>query len=438
MKIILILVLVLVVSINALNNQFLHISDVHYSSAMNSLLYNASVMCIGPTVTKEFDHKEHEDLIEDTERLNLPTNGLYGRYGCDTNQLLLSEVISEMLNVNSNPDFIIYTGDGAGHGLPNGPWSESQSTLAKSLYGAYPNTQFIPTIGNNDVFPDYNSQCNDSNLQFLYETWAQWIPTNQVSSFLYRGSFVVSPVSGLTIISLNTILYSVKNKNTFSTPQDPCGQFAWLEQQLIAAKQAGNSVYIIGHIFPGLDPFYLQGTWKSQYQTAFFNITSDYQTTITAGFFGHIHRDEIRSIQFDNPSLTNNHYFPMFIGSSITPVYFNNPTFKQFTYDSQSKNITDITAYFSDVYISNLKGHMNWTEEYDFVSIYDIDNQYGIGGDQLNSLMERMVSSNSIFNNYDNFRSGSYLSDSPSMTCLINAATIDELNACTYIAANVA
>ncbi|EGC29662.1 hypothetical protein DICPUDRAFT_84333 [Dictyostelium purpureum] len=438
MKLLFVLLSLVFTAVRAAQNyQFIHVSDIHYSASVNSLLYNATTSCIEPSsLSTESDHHEHDQILLKSKKFSSPTSGLFGRYGCDTNDVLLDEVMKQMTMAQPNPDFIIYTGDGAGHSLPVGPWQESQSTLAKQFLNSYPNTQIIPTIGNNDVFPDYNSQCGDNNLAFLYSIWSQWIPQDQTSSFQYRGSFSISPVPGLVVISLNTVLYSTKNKNVFSTPNDPCGQFGWLEQQLQSAQQNGDSVYIIGHIFPGLDPFYLSATWNSQYQTSFFNITTAYKSIINGGFFGHIHRDEIRAIQYANPSQD---YFPMFIGSSVTPVYFNNPSFKVFTYSPNTNVVADYSAFFADVYISNLQGFMNWTKEYDFTKTFGISSQAnGINGQVLNTLNYNMQFSNILFNTYDNFRSASYLADATITHCLNNAATVEELNACSDMSQTVA
>ncbi|KYQ91228.1 putative sphingomyelinase [Tieghemostelium lacteum] len=418
---------------NAFNYQFFHLSDVHYSSAVNSQTYNQSTMCIPPALYEEMKKMEvddHHDIIKSTKSsiFNNTASGLYGRYGCDTNSQLLQSTIQQMKIINPTPDFIIYTGDSVGHSLPQGLWQESQTTFVKTVQSEFSqqDTIFIPSIGNNDVFPDYNSQCSDQNLQYLTTLWSEWIPSDQVQNFSISGSLVFNPVPGLTVISLNTVLYSVKNTNSFQNAQDPCGQFAWLEYQLQVARQNNQYVYIIGHIFPGLDPFYLQTTWKVPFITSFFNILSNYEDVLKSGFFGHIHRDEFRSVFISNFTTG---YFPMFIGSSITPVYINNPSVKIFSYEASTANVTDFTAYYADIYISNLLGSMTWKYEYSFVNDY-LSTSIGIDGTVLNDFVDVMQANDNIYDAYDDHRTSNYLSDNTVNLCLAQSLTVDSFNDC--------
>jgi len=60
---------------------------------------------------------------------------------------------------------------------------------------------------------------------------------------------------------------------------DPSGQLAWLVSELDAAEQAGENVYIIGHMAMGLDDALHDG---SNY---FNQIVDRYSATIAALFF---------------------------------------------------------------------------------------------------------------------------------------------------------
>lgn len=413
--------------------QFIHLSDVHYSSLVNTIDYNSSTSCVPPSVhstleASDHDHGDIQSLLLKKEKGTLPTSGLYGRYGCDTNGLLFQSLMTELSSAQPNPDFIIYTGDSVGHQLPISPWTESQTTFAKTVATTYPNTQFIPAIGNNDVFPDYNSGCSDNNLQFLEQTWGQWIPQDQKANFLQMGSYAVSPVEGLVVISLNTILYATKNPNKWATPLDPCGQFAWLQQQLVAAQQNNSAVYLIGHIFPGLDPFYLETTWNPQYITTFLNLLATYPDVVKAGFYGHIHRDEFRSVQ--TGVSPNYYFFPMFIGSSITPVYINNPSYKVYSYNT-GMNITTFSSYFTDIYVSNLNGNTTWSLQYEFSQEYLLtpdETDAGLNGETLNTLVNKLKESDTLYSLYDSHRTSNYLPDSVTNLCLAQSTTADQID----------
>jgi hypothetical protein len=45
------------------------------------------------------------------------SGGVYGRYGCDTSNVLMLSTYSAMRAVLPNPKFVVVTGDWAGHGL---------------------------------------------------------------------------------------------------------------------------------------------------------------------------------------------------------------------------------------------------------------------------------------------------------------------------------
>eukprot|EP01132_Coremiostelium_polycephalum_P007564 gene7564-9299_t len=401
---------------NGYTGQFLHLSDVHYSSVVDSVKYNSTTYCMGDSFDKKLISHHHQEDEQHLFSGNIgpdPSSGLFGRYGCDTNYLLFNSTMEELIKRAPNPDFIIYTGDSAGHTLPQGDWLESMSTFAKTVAIYYPNTTFIPTVGNNDVFPDYNTTCSDGNLLYLSVIWGNWIPDDQFANFTKFGSFSVKPVPGLRVISLNTVLYSTKNKNTFDN--DPCGQFQWLEDQFNEASMLGEQVYVIGHIFPGIDTFFMLPTWKNQYIVTFFDLIQEYSSVVTAGFFGHIHRDEFRVASYDIDT-----YFPIFIGSSITPLYQNNPSFKIYHYN-RAFNVTNFQTYYTDIYSSNLMSQLTWHFEYSFLEQYLINDNSGINGQVLNQLIQNMQTSPALFDAYNTHRSSNYLQDTLNIYCVTSS-----------------
>lgn len=50
-------------------------------------------------------------------------------------------------------------------------------------------------------------------LIILSQLWKDWIPSAQISTFQQMGSYSDSPIRGLRIISLNSVIYSEKNKS---------------------------------------------------------------------------------------------------------------------------------------------------------------------------------------------------------------------------------
>ncbi|EGG13601.1 putative sphingomyelinase [Cavenderia fasciculata] len=417
---------------NASSYTFMHLSDVHYSSMVNTVLYNDSTLCLASSL---FKSQYIQDLEIPIFNDPLTHSGLYGRYGCDTNLELFNSTLVDMFNNYDlgETGFIVFTGDSAGHALPYDDWSNSVITFSKVISETYSgtNTTFIPSIGNNDVFPDYNSSCSDGNLEFLASVWDEWIPESQKANFLKMGSYAVSPAPGLTVLAVNTVLYSVKQKNIFSG--DPCGQFAWLTNELEIAAANNNTVYIIGHIFPGLDPFFQIETWKEDYIFQFMDVVKNYTDIVKGGFFGHIHRDEYRSYDLSIPPTPDTQhsaaghkeedvfsnsdmFFPLFIGSAISPLYQNNPSYKVYQ-ATPTFSIYNITTYYSDLYVSNFNGYINWTVEYNFAEEYKIQSEF-IDGAALADLTTRFFMDPVMYARYDDHRAANFLPDIVDTLCL--------------------
>src|SRR5690554_2330405 len=79
------------------------------------------------------------------------------------------------------------------------------------------------------------------------------IPESSIESLEKMGSYSISPVAGLKIISLNSILWAIRNP-AYSKSSDPCGQLKWLGTQLQQAKDNSERFHIF-HV--NLIPEYL-------------------------------------------------------------------------------------------------------------------------------------------------------------------------------------
>jgi len=353
------------------------------------------------------------------------SNGMFGRYGCDSPYSLVSSLIQAILEVESNPDFVILNGDFSAHMVfdPNIIYNASM-TVTKMLLDAYPHTQILPTVGNDDFYIDYNATCSDEIYSFYTKIWNQWLPSDGIDYFLQSGSYMIKPSTGLKIIVLNTILFAPRNINDLGA--DPCGVFAWLENELQDSIKNSEKVYLSGHIPPGTDSFSGTPLWKSNYEDMFYNITSKFPNII-AMFFGHIHREEFR---------IHENAAPIFIASSLSPVYLNNPSFRLFNYNSNSDfSLVNYIQYYMDLFDSNLNGVADWQTEYDFLEAYQVNDL------SFNSVKKIL---NSIQNNtalYMEWNSRWTSQHDPSRVLLICAMMFQELsdfNQCVAVNTQVA
>eukprot|EP00736_Rhodelphis_marinus_P003563 Rmarinus@m.23034 len=285
--------------------QFFHISDVHFDPWYDPTL-TPETLCrpvdppknvlglADPFTTLENKHSTFDEYVA------------FGKLGCDAPPLLLQETIKAMRHVNPRPEYLLVTGDFAAHRLSW--WGDvyilkAIEIMSKKLVAAFPESSFIPALGNNDMCPHYSLTCDDVWLQRIYELWAPLVPAlrekENKRSFLRGGYYVVHTKKKLRVIVLNTVYYSMQA----SPPQsaaDPCGQFEWFKAQLESAKHAKEKVYVISHVPPGISVKReitmgdAEQLWHDYYTVAYQTLSLAYADTIAGQFYGHTHRDEFR------------------------------------------------------------------------------------------------------------------------------------------------
>ncbi len=96
---------------------------------------------------------------------------------------------------------------------------------------------------------------------------------------------------GLRIVTLNTDMYYKANSYAFLHAADPdySGMFSFLIQELQKAEDAGQRVWIVGHVLSGWD-----GTNPlPNGSDMLYQIVERYSPHVIAGlFFGHTHEGE--------------------------------------------------------------------------------------------------------------------------------------------------
>lgn len=126
---------------------------------------------------------------------------------------------------------------------------------------------------------------------------------------------------------------------------DPFGQFAWLEGRLTAARVGNYKIYLLGHIAPIVTSYNQHEMWKSVYVDSFLAVVSKFDDVIAAMLFGHVHSDEFRVVDHSVYNLS----VPILMSGAITPIYDNNPSFKVFRYDRETKELLDSQVYSAPV-----------------------------------------------------------------------------------------
>jgi sphingomyelin phosphodiesterase len=186
--------------------------------------------------------------------------------------------------------FTIFTGDIVDHAV----WLVNETQVTTDINNAYSRMASLPhlytTAGNHEAAPvnAFNPAAVKTSLdiQWLYNLLAtdnQPYLGSDAQEILNFGAYSTKVAGGnLRIISINSNLYYKENYWLYepTMEKDPSGQLAWLVSELDSAEQAGERVYIIGHMAMGLDDALRDG---SNY---FNQIVDRYSATIAALFFG--------------------------------------------------------------------------------------------------------------------------------------------------------
>jgi sphingomyelin phosphodiesterase acid-like 3 len=201
------------------------------------------------------------------------------------------------------------------------------------------------------------------------------------------GGYFSAPLAAIpnTRILILDDVYSSARYATCAKLPDPtpaAAQLAWLDAQLADARAHHQSVWVLGHIPPGVDLYNTavrQIDVCAQGQPVMFlsseklaQTLAAYPGTVRLALFGHTHADEMRLLLPEPaaPSSTSASQpvgIPLKITASITPVNGNNPSFTLAQIDPATATLTD----YSVIVASNQTGiATTWSKEYTYSATY--------------------------------------------------------------------
>ncbi|KAI1319696.1 hypothetical protein EDD11_003390 [Mortierella claussenii] len=277
----------------------------------------------------------------------------WGDYNCDAPAKLGQDLLKFVPSV-ANINFTILTGDVPPHDV----WLETQASvlsLEKTAYDVMSSglsSTVYPTVGNHESAPVnlFPTPASGVDNKWLYDSladnWSRWLPSDAVNSVKEFGAYTVSPQPGFRIISLNNNFCYTMNFYLYGHTKeyDPFGELRWLINQLQAAEDAGERVWIIGHVGPSQTDC-LQN-WSAQY----YQVIQRYSPHVVAEqFFGHTHYDEFALYYQPGAKNAQNAISTAWIGPSATPYTDLNPGFRVYKVDTGSWNIYDSQTYVADL-----------------------------------------------------------------------------------------
>mmetsp|Transcript_46579 Transcript_46579/g.86526 ORF Transcript_46579/g.86526 Transcript_46579/m.86526 type:complete len:472 (-) Transcript_46579:365-1780(-) len=321
----------------------------------------------------------------------------YSAYGCGTSHGLLESAIDSVSQVIEKgevpkPDFIMFTGDSTRHdtqdvklhGFNSSKASisyvvnEAMSTVYNGLEQRFPDVSIVALpsldLGNNDLLGDYllnvtsDAPClaieNGSDGPILPNATNPWlihvadrfkhlfVDDEEYAVFACGGYMNRRLHGGLRLISLNTMVWSLRHEPIVPNGTDPFGEHSWLRVQLEAAKSQGDKVYLTGHVPPMLQSY--QGTigkplWRNDHIARFFDAVAAYSDTVAGLFFAHVHSNELRAV----PGLPEDSP-PMLITGSLSPCYTTTPFYSFVSYDrGETKFPVDLVTYNLNLEVHN-------------------------------------------------------------------------------------
>lgn len=323
---------------------------------------------------------------------------LYGAFKCDTPYYLglaALQAIAPLTGThgNSSVAWTIYTGDLVSHDSQNQlsrAYTEYAEVSVFDLFKEYIGSPVFPVLGNHDTNPEAIDaphslpgplgQQISWNFDHVASLWQHngWIDeTTANEARLHYGAYSVLNQYGLRIITLNTDFWYRSNFLNYINTINPdvSGMLKFLIQELQAAEDAKERVWILGHVLPGwdgsnplLNPTHL-----------FYQIVDRYSPHVIANiFFGHTHEDQFMIYYANNGTVqTSEHALAVgWIGPSVTPLTNLNSGFRMYEVDTGSFEIYDAYTWFSNVSsypdLNVSKTGPTYQIEYDTRSAYNI------------------------------------------------------------------
>lgn len=302
---------------------------------------------------------------------NLSDAAIYwGNYRCDAPWSLALAAMESVtaLNHNKPVDMSLYTGDMVTHDstyhLSDALVRYTQQAIFDTMKKYLGHGPVFSAIGNHDTAPsdsaapralpdkgprdEFSYDWNNLRRLFEAEGWFSHKEGKQVAK--HYGGYSVSPRKGLRIITLNTDFWYKGNVYNFinSSNPDASGTLRFLTDELEAAHNRKERVWIVGHVLTGWD-----GTNPLPNPTnLFYQIVDHYSPrTIAHIFFGHTHEDQFNVFFGNNATerTTKHAKAVSFMAPSVTPGTNVNPALRLYTVDPETYEVMDYDQYYTQV-----------------------------------------------------------------------------------------
>jgi sphingomyelin phosphodiesterase acid-like 3 len=330
--------------------------------------------------------------------------------GIDTDWPLLASSLKAADHIPNDPLFVTLSGDLMAHAFkcrfetlaPSaGPaaYAEfAEKTIAfvsLELRLSFPHAPIYIALGNNDSgCGDYHETPDSDFLREVAKAVASDVPADDKAPVLrlfpHEGDYSVllpKPMQQTRLIVLQDMFQSTRYKTcsglTDVAPSKT--QIAWLAQQLAGARNAGEHVWVMTHIPPGVDSYasFHHGNNVCSGDSPALFLSSEgmaktleqYGDTVRLIILAHTHNDEMRLLPASHGDA-----IPAKLVPSISPVHGNNPAFTVAEINPHTATLIDYSVYSA----GNQTGiGTQWFLEYRYSTAYGLPNFSGASVRQL-------------------------------------------------------
>ncbi|PCH34030.1 Metallo-dependent phosphatase [Wolfiporia cocos MD-104 SS10] len=340
----------------------LHMSDLHIDARYT---VGAEANCSAYLCCRPQSYNDHSPNVTTQPAPR------YGAYYCDAPYNLILAALEAVPVLTGTEEqgfnFTIYTGDLVSHDNENELSKEltkySETVLYDLLKRKINSGPVYAVLGNHDTYneaqnspynigPELEGQFNwdYDHLAALWE-YEGWISeeTAQMARTHYS-AYSVQRSDGLRIITLNTDMWYRDNYFNYINlaSSDNSGMMRFLTDELQDAEDAGDRVWILGHVLSGWS-----GTNPLPNPTnLFYQIVDRFSPHVIAGmFFGHTHEDELSIFYANNATniSAETALAAQWICPSVTPLTNLNSGFRVYEVDSGTFDILDAYTWYADV-----------------------------------------------------------------------------------------
>lgn len=318
-------------------------------------------------------------------------------------------------------------------------WSTLKTVTAMVL-GAFPNTPIVPVYGNNDVPYHYVTPLGPRGAPWMAQVRGLWEPVAtcagcaagaipaDFSVWDSTGAYSVAPYAGLRVVALNTLLFGPFGAFNLSQSGGAAGQaaaaetmLAWFRATITRAASTGERLLVTSHMPPGMQPFNDKPVWNSTWQGAYASAVLAAGPIVVGQLFGHFHFDDFRLLTLPGGSTV-----PVMLAPSVSPVYYNNPAFRDVYLDPATSAVTNYVQHYADLPASNAGGAAAWAKEYSFTDLYGVaPDAAGYGG-----LPARMAADSRLYGSYLRHHYALYAPFPHHYICAMALSGAEEYHAC--------